>query len=106
LGLEPLEIAADAVPLGPPLPAPGRIAVDDPALLALAERLPGAIQRDGESRRIFFQVALALLEAFGLPRLDGAAAQRAAGIRYHQPQVDPDHATEATAGLTGAQRRI
>ena len=106
LGLEPFEIAAHAIPLGLPTPAPGRIAVDDPSLLALGQRAPGDVQRDVEAGREFFLVALALLEALGLPRLDRAGAQALARVRYHQAQVDADHATEAAAGRAGAQRRV
>ncbi len=48
------------------------------------------------------QVILAFLPGRGLHRLDGAVAQRLARVRDHQPQIDADHAAEATAGVACA----
>src|ERR1051325_2528423 len=40
------------------------------------------------------------------PWLDGAVAQRFAGVRQHQIEIDVDYSAEAAAGLAGTERTI
>ncbi len=109
LGLEPVEEALHAVPLVLPgvvaaLPV-GR-AVEHPPFVLFAHFLPGHAQRDAGLGRVFLQLVLALLVRRRRPRLDGTFQQCLVLVRDDQAEIDADHAAEAAAGFTRAQRRI
>ncbi len=106
LRLEPVEEAPDPVPLLLPLAAPVVAAVDDPAALRVVQFAPRHVHRHAGRRGVPREIALAVAEARGLPRLHRALGQRAALVGDHEPEVDADHAAEAAAGLAGAQRRV
>ena len=106
LALQPGEIALDAVPLLLPLAGPLRLALHHPLAMRRLHQLPRRVQRHAELRRELLQVALALLETLGLPRLDGAFAQRLALVGDHQAEVEADHPAEAPARLARTQRGV
>src|SRR5262249_35151164 len=85
---------------------PFALALEHPRALALGELAPRLVERDAALLGIFLEVVLALVEARALPGLDRAGAQRLRSVRDNQPVVDPDDATEAAAGLAGAERRV
>ena len=103
LALQVLEKAVHAVPLLVPVAVPVRRAVDHPVPLGLGELVPGGVARNAGVAGVLHQVVLALLPGGRLHRLDGAVAQGLALVRDHQPHVHADDATEAAAGLAGAE---
>ena len=106
LAFQPGEEVADAVPLALPVARPVRVTVDDPAPVGLRQLVPGAVEVDAGGIAVFHQFGLGLLEAGGLPGLDGPLGQRPAAVGNDQAQVQPDDAAEALAGLAGTQRRV
>ena len=102
-GLEPLEVALDAIP---DVLRPLAFAVDDPAPLRLRQFSPRRVERNVTLAPKTQEVVLTLAVGVGLPGLDHAAAQGLARIRYHEPVVDTDDPAEAAAGITGAEGRV
>jgi hypothetical protein len=101
-----VEEAAHAVPLLVPLAVPVRRAVDHPGALRGVSCAQARVARDAGLARVLHEVVLALLPGSASAGLDGAVAQRLALVGDHQPEVDPDHAAEAAAGLAGAQAEL
>ena len=106
LALQPAEKTANAKPL--PLPVTGPIggAFNHPVLLRFVELAPGDVERNVVLRRQPEQIFLAVLEAFGLPGLDGAVAKRLAFVRNDQGQINANDPAESATGVAGAERRV
>ena len=62
------------------------------------------VSRNAALLGVLVEVALAFLEACGLPRPDAAASQRQRFVRNDQSEVDADNAPEAAAGVAGTER--
>ena len=109
LAFEPCKEALDAIPLGRPgfIPAhEGRVAVQQPLLVFVGQVAIRHIERDAVFLGALDEIVLAFLEARGLPRLDRTFGQGFAFVGDDQPEIDADHAAEATAGIAGTERRI
>ena len=95
---EPAKPAADAVEL--------LVAVDDQPALFRGQRGKGALEGNpalpAEARQ---RVALPL-RRLGVPRLDRPLRQRLARVGDGEVEIDVDDATEAAAGLAGAERAV
>src|SRR5690348_5520369 len=109
LGLEPPEEAAHAVPRARPRFAPAfplRLPLEDPCPVFLRKIPERRVERNLPFLCVFLEIVLALLEARALPRTHRAFAQRLRFIRYDEPKVHADHASEPAAGLARADRRV
>ncbi len=105
--LEPVEEAAEAIPdARSRVIVPVAFTLQDPVAIGLGQLGPRHVGWDAAPMGEGDQVLLDLRIAIGLDRLDGAIEQRLARIGHHQIPVDADHATEAAAGLAGADRRV
>ena len=72
----------------------------------LAHLAPRRVEGNAALSRVLEQIFLALLEALRLPRSYGALAQCFRIVRHDETEIDADDASEAAAGLAGADGRV
>ena len=94
--LEPAKPAANALVFA--------VAFDDERFLLVGQFAPGFF---GRNLFALAEIEQAARPARSIePRLDGAVAQRFAGVGNHQIEIDVDNPAEAAAGFAGAERTI
>ncbi|MQM38923.1 hypothetical protein KBTX_02944 [wastewater metagenome] len=103
-GLEPVEVALDAVP-GIRL-VPAALAVDDPVAVGLAHLPPGHVRGHAAGAGVAQEVALALGGLAGLPRPYRPLGEAQPVVRYHQGVVDAHDPSEAATLAAGADRGV
>jgi hypothetical protein len=109
LGLEPVEEARDAVPMGLArlVPVhPARVAVDHPAPILLGQVAPRDVERHAALLRVPGEIVLAFVEALRLEDLHRPLAQGFRRVGNHQPIVHADDAPESAARVARADGRI
>src|SRR5690606_5906809 len=103
LALEPLEPGDEARIA---IAAPAAFALDDRALVLLAELAPGAIEGNALPLAERPQHAPLPRGLGAVPGTNGAPLERQALVGDHLAPVDSQHAAEAAALRAGAQRRL
>ena len=107
--LQPIEEATHAVPAFVSVffpRAPGRVAVDDVALVVGTDVAKRHIHRNVARRHVLLQIVLTLLKTRGLPRLDRAFGERLGLVGNDQTKVDTNHTAKTTTGVARAERIV
>src|SRR5207245_7690638 len=106
LRFQPLEEAVDAVPAGPPMLPPARLAFPDQLARLFGKLAPGHVGAEPLPLEEAQEVLLAVSVEGRLERLDAALGDGEAGIRNDQVGVDRHRPPETLAGRASADRVV